>query len=209
MATSVTNKAQKTTGELKERVVNINKKALTAADDLINGSIKTGEKWQKLYAKSLKKTQPLIEKQIDMAFDTAESLIDQYQAGTKRIRQIFNMDRIDAKKMAASATKTVKASAKKATATAAKKTTEAVTKVTTATNKAKATAKTTTITDLKKIAGIGPKMETLLKSVGIKDVAALAKANAEELKATLVKSDTRLGMLNPSLWIEAAKTMTK
>jgi len=196
MATST--KKNKTATGLKDRVVDINSKALIAADDIINGSIKTGEKWQKLYTKSLKKSQPIIEKQIDMVFDTAETIIEQYQSSAKRFRQIFNLEVTDTKKKATK----VKSAAKKAVKKTTAKTTITAKK---AVKQVKKTATKKVTTDLKTISGIGPKMETLLKSAGIKDLAALAAADADKLKAILIAEDTRLNMLNPSVWIEAAK----
>jgi predicted flap endonuclease-1-like 5' DNA nuclease len=57
--------------------------------------------------------------------------------------------------------------------------------------------------DLKRIEGIGPKIQNLLQEVGITTFAQLASADLKELEAIL--RGARLYMTNPSTWPEQAR----
>lgn len=97
-------------------------------------------------------------------------------------------------------------------ATTAKKATP-VKKATTA-KKAVATKKATTKTvstkdNLKKIEGIGPKIEKLLNAKGINTFNDLAKAKITLLKTTLDEAGPRFKMHNPTTWAEQAKLAAK
>ncbi len=56
---------------------------------------------------------------------------------------------------------------------------------------------------LKKLEGIGPKVESILNEAGIKTFAELAKADVENLREVLATA--KLQMMEPSGWIEQAK----
>ena len=60
---------------------------------------------------------------------------------------------------------------------------------------------------LKKIEGIGPKVEQILNQAGIKTFAELAKADVEELRKVLTAA--KLQMMDPSGWIEQAELAAK
>ncbi len=57
--------------------------------------------------------------------------------------------------------------------------------------------------DLKKLEGIGPKVESILNAAGILSFADLAKADAAELREVLAAA--RLQMMEPAGWIEQAE----
>ncbi len=100
----------------------------------------------------------------------------------------------EAKKIVAKKVTAKPAKAKKATKTTAKKTT------------AKATPKAAAKKDnLRKIEGIGPKIEKLLNEDGVVTFAQLAKSKISFLKAVLEKAGSRFKMHNPSTWAEQAK----
>jgi hypothetical protein len=61
--------------------------------------------------------------------------------------------------------------------------------------------------DLKRIEGIGPKVEKVLNDVGINTFEALARANPTEVKQALNASG--LQMMNPEGWIEQAELAAK
>lgn len=61
--------------------------------------------------------------------------------------------------------------------------------------------------DLKRIEGIGPKVEKVLNEAGITTFEALARANAADVKQTL--NSAGLQMMNPEGWIEQAKLAAK
>ena len=57
--------------------------------------------------------------------------------------------------------------------------------------------------DLKKIEGIGPKVEKILKDAGIRNYEALSHANPEEVQNVL--KEAGLQMMNPEGWFEQAE----
>jgi len=59
--------------------------------------------------------------------------------------------------------------------------------------------------DLKKIKGIGPKIESLLNAGGIYSFADLANAKMSKLKTILTEAGSRYKMHNPSTWKEQAE----
>ena len=61
--------------------------------------------------------------------------------------------------------------------------------------------------DLKKIEGIGPKVEQVLNGAGVSTYAALAAANVEKLKEVLIAK--KLQMMDPTGWIEQAEIAAK
>jgi predicted flap endonuclease-1-like 5' DNA nuclease len=54
--------------------------------------VKTGEKWQKLTAKLIKKTEPLTKQQINMVVETAESIKGQLENSTVRLKTLVGYD---------------------------------------------------------------------------------------------------------------------
>lgn len=83
--TKARNEAKQTLGQVHDTV-------LTTTDELIDGIIETGEKWQKLFAKALKNSKPLLNKQVDIIFDGIETLQVQMKDGNKRIKKLTGMD---------------------------------------------------------------------------------------------------------------------
>jgi hypothetical protein len=61
--------------------------------------------------------------------------------------------------------------------------------------------------NLKRIEGIGPKVEKVLQDAGIRTFDALARANPDEVKQTL--NAAGLQMMNPEGWIEQANLAAK
>lgn len=59
--------------------------------------------------------------------------------------------------------------------------------------------------DLKKIEGIGPKIEQLLHDAGIKSFALLASSNSTTIKEILVAAGARFQMHDPTTWLEQAR----
>ena len=79
-------------------------------------------------------------------------------------------------------------------------------KKTAATRKAKATA---AADDLKKIEGIGPKIEKLFNEAGINTFDALAKAKKKTLTDILAAAGPRFRMHDPATWAKQAKLAAK
>lgn len=102
--------AIKTVGKIHDNV-------LETSDELIEGVLTTGAKWQELMAKAIKNSKPLMSKQVDIMFDGVEVLQGQYAVGSERFKKLFG---IDPKKVTAQVEKTVKAEVKSAKATVKK-----------------------------------------------------------------------------------------
>lgn len=65
---------------------------INTSEDLLNSTFKTGEKWQKLMANAVKKSEPMREKQIDMVFDAAEAVKDQVEHGANRFKVLVGLE---------------------------------------------------------------------------------------------------------------------
>lgn len=71
----------------------VNTKAIELTEDLINGSVATGVKYQKLAATALKKSEPIMAKNVDMAFDTVEALYGQMISANTRLQKLFGIEK--------------------------------------------------------------------------------------------------------------------
>ncbi len=106
-------------------------------------------------------------------------------------------------------------SIKKATKTVAPKTVakKTVTKKSAAAKKANAPkavlAKTSTKDNLKKVEGVGPKIEKLMNAAGIMTWADLSKTKVSTLKGILAEAGPRFKMHNPTTWAKQAKLAAK
>ena len=83
---------------------------LETAETLIEESVNSGIKYQRLAAKAIKKTEPILDKQVDIFFDTAEAIVDQIQTGNKRFQKLLGITKTVKK-----ATKTVNKTVQMAT----------------------------------------------------------------------------------------------
>lgn len=93
MATKTKTKStfKKSRNVVMDSVKNIHNQVIETTEDFIEVSVVTGEKYQKIAAKAIKKSEPLITKQVDIVFDTLEELYDQYEHGTKRILNLLGI----------------------------------------------------------------------------------------------------------------------
>jgi len=73
-------------------VKKINNDLIDASFNAIETTAKTGEKWQKLTAKMLKKAEPLTKQQINMVVETAESIKSQLETSTERLKHLVGYD---------------------------------------------------------------------------------------------------------------------
>jgi len=76
----------------KSVVKKINNDLIDASFDVIENSVKAGEKWQKLTVKLIKKSEPLTKKQIGMFLETAENLKQQADFGLSRLKKLVGYD---------------------------------------------------------------------------------------------------------------------
>ena len=91
MATKKTKKDDKL-GKAKAIVKKINSDLIDASFNAIETTVKTGEKWQKLTAKLVKKAEPLTKQQINMVVETAESIKGQLETSTERLKNLVGYD---------------------------------------------------------------------------------------------------------------------
>lgn len=93
MATSKANKGK--VNQRRDQVLNSVKKVncmvLDLTENLIEGTISTGSKYQRLAASAIKKSEPIIEKQVDMIFDTVEIAMDQIENNSKRFQKLLGI----------------------------------------------------------------------------------------------------------------------
>ncbi len=79
-------------GKAKAIVMKINNDLINASFNAIETTVKTGEKWQKLTAKLVKKAEPLTKQQINMVVETAESIKGQLENSTERLKTLVGYD---------------------------------------------------------------------------------------------------------------------
>jgi len=82
-------KAKDNKTNLKNTLNELNCVLVDTSEELIDNAVKTGEKYQKLFAKSIKKSEPMIEKNVDIFFDTVEGILDQAEAGSVRFKKLI------------------------------------------------------------------------------------------------------------------------
>lgn len=73
-------------------VKKINTDLIDASFQVIEDTVKTGEKWQKLTAKLMKKAEPLSKKQMHMFVETADTIKGQLKDGTERLKNLVGYD---------------------------------------------------------------------------------------------------------------------
>lgn len=86
------NKKQDKLGKAKAIVKKINSDLIDASFNAIESTVKTGEKWQKLTSKLVKKAEPLTKKQISMVVETAESIKSHLDSSTERLKTLVGYD---------------------------------------------------------------------------------------------------------------------
>ncbi len=96
MATKTKKQANKL-AKAKAIVKKINNDLIDASFQAIETTVKTGEKWQKLTQRLIKKAEPLTKQQMNMFVETAESIKDQLENGTDRLKDLVGYEQ--AKKM--------------------------------------------------------------------------------------------------------------
>lgn len=96
----MTNKETKTAtltetrDKVKKNIQKIHDNLVGTTEEILEGTIKTGEKWQKLMADTIKNSEPLREKQIDMVFDTAESIKGQVEHTATRTKNLLGIENV-------------------------------------------------------------------------------------------------------------------
>lgn len=73
-------------------VKKINSDLIDASFDALENTAKTGEKWQKLANKLIKKAEPISKKQKAMVVESAETIKSQLASGTERLKDLVGYD---------------------------------------------------------------------------------------------------------------------
>ncbi len=222
--------------KVQKTISDLNYTLIRTSEDLIEGTIHTGEKYQKLFAKTLRKGEPVLSRQVDLVFDTLEGIKDQFEYGGTRFRKLIGWNDTTLKNWKKNAEKRVKKFKEEAEERIGdiqedlnifqlpgKKTREkAITKNDTKRSSAAKTVakkvrksasasskKNEVNTDLKVIKGVGPAMEKILKSSGIDSVETLATSTKSKLAKIVEKAGPRFRMIDPTDWIKQAKAINK
>ena len=93
MATKAANRPRlkKSRNMVMDTVKNIHNGVLETTELLIEESVNSGVKYQKMAARAIRKSEPLLDKQVDMAFDTIETLYGQFESGNKRLQKLLGI----------------------------------------------------------------------------------------------------------------------
>ena len=183
----------KTVDNFKTTVSNIHDEALNTTDNLVEASLKTGAKWQKLMAKALEGGTDLFAKQQNLVLDTLEEIKGQYLVGSKRFQKLVGLTNAK-KKKPGSIEKKVKASAAKTLKTASESMEEAA-----------AAMAEVVKDDFKIIDGVGPKLESMLHDGGYFTYHQLAVADPNDLKILLDAAGPLFKSYNPMTLKQQAK----
>lgn len=219
MATTTFNiDLKKKTKNIKKNVKSINEKTLSLTEDVVEGTITAGAKWQKVLAKAMKSSVVLLGNQQEMALDAIEALKDQYQYGSKRVKKLISLtpevkkvvNKVDLptkREVTSKVTKTVKAvtgnvalkskSVKKAVAS----------KKITVRNTETVKTKTVKKDDLTVIDGVGKKIESILNDAGVRTYRQLANMDLRSLRTIIKSAGPSYQMHNPTPWRKEAKAL--
>ncbi len=91
MATKRANKTMmnKRRDQVMGTVKSVHSTVLELAEDLIEETVATGTKYQRVAASAIKKSEPIIEKQVDMIFDTLDITVSQIKDNNKRLLRLL------------------------------------------------------------------------------------------------------------------------
>ena len=95
MATKTAKKADKKVtakdrfNTVKDAVKNVNEFAYTTTEDIVEGTIATGEQWTKIASKAVKGGIKLADEQQEIVLSALESMKEQVVKNGKRLRNIF------------------------------------------------------------------------------------------------------------------------
>ncbi|MEM6396057.1 MAG: DUF4332 domain-containing protein [Bacteroidota bacterium] len=196
---------QKGYDTVKTGISDLHDDVLLTADKMVDISLESAAKWQKLGVKTINKGTALLDRQQDIAFDALEEVKSQYITGSKRFIKLFGLNKTKAKK-AAKMVKNAPKAAKKAAKTVAQAPKAAVEAAELKVAKAK---QELAQDDIKTINGIGPKVAELLDHAGIKSFEVLAKTSVEKLEGILAKAGSSFKTMDPAPWIAEAKKLAK
>lgn len=193
------NTIQKRVDNFKAGVKNLNDEALNVSDNVVEASLATGAKLQKIMAKALNGGTELFGKQQDLALTTLEELKGQLLTGNKRFKKLIGLDLPKVKKAIKKVADPKAVVPKKLTKVAPAKTVKA---------KAVAAVKAVvTKDDLTTIDGIGPKVASILNQAGITTFHRLAATPVNDIKNILEKAGPIYKAMDPTSWKKQANSL--
>lgn len=74
--------------QIKKNISSLNNDLIGISEEIIETTVKIGTKWQKFIAKSIKTSEPVVEKQVDVVFDTLNTLKLQWKDGKKQWKKL-------------------------------------------------------------------------------------------------------------------------
>ena len=80
------------TAKKTKEIKSLNSALVNATKATINTTIENGEKWQKLTKKLIKKSEPVRRKQMDMFFETANTVKEQFNTGKEKTMDLVGYD---------------------------------------------------------------------------------------------------------------------
>ncbi|MEE9373277.1 MAG: helix-hairpin-helix domain-containing protein [Saprospiraceae bacterium] len=222
MTTAAKIKKNITRKKFKNNYGRIHDHVLSVSEETVEITVENLGKWQKLFAKSLNASTPLVEKGIDLTFTVAETLVEQYKTGGIRMISLLGLGSSVLKKKKNRSLNGVKKTAELSAITASKEKVllrSDVKKVTAKVGRKSLTKKSSitkpktiaknTLTRLTDINGIGPKIERLLIESGIKSISDLAGAKIITIEKVLDAAGPRFQIHDPKTWINQAKKNLK
>jgi len=78
--------------DIQKNVKKVNATLLDFSEDIIKETVKTGDAWQKLMAKAVKNSEPLMKKQSDILFETVKGMKTEAEYSVKRFEKLTGFD---------------------------------------------------------------------------------------------------------------------
>ena len=192
---------------IKNKVNELNNKAVKNAESFVEETLATGTEWQELLAKAAKRGTVLLDNQQDITFKTLSTIKGQYINSAKRLQQLFK----GAPKKQKATAKPAKAKTQTVETPAAKEANKKATTKTTSPKKAAAPktqipkAPKNIKNDLTEIVGIGPKTAEQLNKAGISTFTQLAALNVTDFVEILQTNKISYKKGQAAYWIEQAQ----
>lgn len=190
--------------QLKAGITKTHEKLVKVSDETIEGVLDAGAQWQNVLARSLKKGTKFLGSQQTLVFETLEGIKKIHKANVKNIKQLADPKAVkEAVKTAKKEVRQDLTEAKtvlKAEVKATQKEIKQEVKAAKKTVKAVVSKAKTEVQDLKVINGIGPKLESILKDAGIKNLSDLASTPVKKLEKILAEAGPRYKAFSPKQW---------
>lgn len=85
------NNMEKRWSQVKSTIKNVNKVVLESTEDIVDSTLRNGEKWQGVAEKATQGGLELASRQTDIVFDTLETVKKQVKKNAPRFRKLFSL----------------------------------------------------------------------------------------------------------------------